>query len=889
MEGVTQATNEQFGEGQMKSSHRDQMFELMSQGVWQVDAAGKTVFVNSRMAAMVGYSPEQFLPLPSLSLVGEADRGRIAARIASRRNGVRDDYECQIAHKDGSWVSVIVEAVPLYRDDGQFDGTLALVTNITDRQRLEDALRFTTLTRNLQLGVLIQGPDATILLCNPKALELLGLTEDQLQGRTSLDPTWNAIHEDGSPFPGPTHPVPEAIATRQAVRGVVMGVFRPTAQDRVWLLVDAIPELGPDRTVRQVVCTFTDITARKQAEDALRVSAERFRLSMEATNDGLWDWDIATDEGYFSPQYFRMLGYEVGNFGASGASWSALIHPDDRERVLQANLHCIEGRCDTFAVEYRMKAKNGAWRWILGRGKCVARDAQGRALRLLGTHSDVTDRKQAEEALRKSETLLKGLTDAVPDPLFMKDREGRCLFANPATLKLLGKSLDQVLGKTDREVHDDPRLANTLTENERRVMETGVAQEIEEVIRTPDGEHILHTAKAPLRDEDGRVIGIVGCARDVTERKRTEAALRESALALQQSESQTQMALAIGHAGSWHYNIQTEQIWGSAEGLRMFGYPPVAKYWPLEDIEVCIPERERVHQALVALLSEGRPYDLEYQIHPADGSPAKELHSIATVKSDPDGNPIEVVGFVQDITVRKRAEDELRRLAAELTEANRLKDVFTDVLRHDIVNPAGAIQTATDVLLMRESDAMTTEALLGIRQAAANLIAMTDLASKLATVAARDDIAFFADDPVQALRSVVMDLEHRLTAKNITLMDHSGAEFAANFNPIVKEVFANLISNAIKYSPSGTRIDVCAEDQGEFWDFFVKDQGVGVPDEHKQTIFHRFERLGRDGVKGTGLGLAITEQIVRLHRGRAWVEDNPSGGSIFFVRLPKAP
>jgi PAS domain S-box-containing protein len=292
----------------MKASHSDQFFELMSQGAWQVDAAGKTLFVNSRMPAMVGYSREEFVELRSLSLVREKDRGRIAAKWASRRLGERDEYECQLAHKDGSWVPVRVEAVPLHGDDGEYDGNLALVTDLSDRKRTADALRDSALARDLQVGVLLQAPSAEIVFSNPKALELLGLTDDQLLGKTSFDPTWNVIHEDGAPFPGPTHPVPRAIATGRPQRNVVMGVFRPGSQDRVWLLVDAIPALDPDGRVLQVVCTFTDMTARKLVEDSLRESEERFALSMEATSDGLWDWDLRTDGGYFSPGYFRMLG-----------------------------------------------------------------------------------------------------------------------------------------------------------------------------------------------------------------------------------------------------------------------------------------------------------------------------------------------------------------------------------------------------------------------------------------------------------------------------------------------------------------------------------------------------------------------------------------------------
>ena len=129
---------------------------------------------------------------------------------------------------------------------------------------------------------------------------------------------------------------------------------------------------------------------------ALRESEERYQLAMDATVDGLWDWNIKADEWYFSPGYYRLLGYEVGAFPGTGNAWKELIHPDDRKNALRANMDCIEGRCEHFKVEFRMKAKNGEWRWILGRGKCVARDEQGCAMRLVGTHMDITERKRAE-------------------------------------------------------------------------------------------------------------------------------------------------------------------------------------------------------------------------------------------------------------------------------------------------------------------------------------------------------------------------------------------------------------------------------------------------------------------------------------------------------------
>jgi PAS domain S-box-containing protein len=129
--------------------------------------------------------------------------------------------------------------------------------------------RVNKLINSLQVGVLLQGPEAEIFYSNKAALNMLGLTEDELYGRSSFHPEWSVIHEDGSNFPGPTHPVPTAIATKKSVSNVIMGVFRPITKDRVWLLVNAEPHLDDKGNVKEVICSFSDITEHKKAEKKL--------------------------------------------------------------------------------------------------------------------------------------------------------------------------------------------------------------------------------------------------------------------------------------------------------------------------------------------------------------------------------------------------------------------------------------------------------------------------------------------------------------------------------------------------------------------------------------------------------------------------------------------
>jgi signal transduction histidine kinase len=134
----------------------------------------------------------------------------------------------------------------------------------------ENKERTNRLISNLRVGILLQGPASEILYSNNAALNMLGLTEDELYGRSSFHPDWNVIREDGSVFPGEEHPVPTAIRTKKNVDNIVMGIFRPVTQDRIWLLVNAEPLLDKYGKIKEVICSFSDITERKEAEEKLR-------------------------------------------------------------------------------------------------------------------------------------------------------------------------------------------------------------------------------------------------------------------------------------------------------------------------------------------------------------------------------------------------------------------------------------------------------------------------------------------------------------------------------------------------------------------------------------------------------------------------------------------
>jgi PAS domain S-box-containing protein len=155
-----------------------------------------------------------------------------------------------------------------------------------------------------------------------------------------------------------------------------------------------------------------EATERKRVEEALRESEGRYALTLDAVNDGLWDWNVLSGSAFFSPHYYLILGYDDGGFPASYESWRLLVHPEDLNRVEEELRQSIEsGR--GFAIDLRMKLKSGGWQWVSTRGKVVKRNGEGKALRMVGTLSDITDRKRAEETLKEEGRRLQQVLDEV--------------------------------------------------------------------------------------------------------------------------------------------------------------------------------------------------------------------------------------------------------------------------------------------------------------------------------------------------------------------------------------------------------------------------------------------------------------------------------------------
>ncbi len=230
---------------------------------------------------------------------------------------------------------------------------------------------------------------------------------------------------------------------------------------------------------------------------------------------------------------------------------------------------------------------------------------------------------------------------------------------------------------------------------------------------------------------------------------------------------------------------------------------------------------------------------------------------------------------------------ELQRVNQELEDANRLTQLFADIMRHDLLNPINVIRDFARLLLTDLSDNTQKSMALRIKNGADKLIEMVENASLYARLGNVSELERARRDLNEMFRAAAETLRPLLEKKAMYLVYLPQGKYYAMVNPMIEAVFSNLLSNAIKYSPEGSRIEVGILEAGEHHRLYVKDWGSGIADANKTRVFDRFERADKSGVEGSGLGLAIVKRIVELHSGRVWIEDNPEGGSVFYIDLPR--
>lgn len=401
----------------------------------------------------------------------------------------------------------------------------------------------------------------------------------------------------------------------------------------------------------------------RQAEQGLRDSESRLRMALAASNQGLYDLNVQTGIATISPEYARMLGYDPQTFKETIDRWRDRLHPEDRESTIQIYKDCINGLREDYQVEFRQLTQQGDWKWILSLGKVVKWDEQGHPLRMLGTHTDISERKFAEEVVKQAKTLLQTVIDATPDWIFIKDKQHRFVLINQSFASSQGLKPAEMIGKPDtdfwseRLCYGDPaRGIRGFHADDDEAIAGKTVHNPADPATLADGQlRWFDTWKLPMRDASGEVIGVLGYARDITERLNAESKYRTL---IEQIPAVTYRANINSTADTLYVSPQIE----SQLGFSVQEWLDDPQLW-LKQIHP--DDKEKIMAGLSTSSMTGEPYNLEYRIFKKDGTIAW-VRDEAILLKDVAGKPILFQGVMFDITKQRQAEENLKSTLEEL-------------------------------------------------------------------------------------------------------------------------------------------------------------------------------------------------------------------------------
>jgi PAS domain S-box-containing protein len=632
--------------------------------------------------------------------------------------------------------------------------------------------------------------------------------------------------------------------------------------------------------------------------------AELRRLrSLVADLDAVvWEADAASGRFTFvSQRAWDMLGYPPKFFVEEPGFWADHIHPEDRDRVVQAFLDAIT-HARPHDLEYRFLHRDGHVIWLRDIGHTLT-DPQGRPTVVRGLLVDITRQKLAEERRAEIEQRYRNLVEQLPGIVYLETVEeggepGHILYVGPQIERILGVRPDEwVTDPTAWVRHVHPEDLPLVREREADALRAGERFRAEYRALARDGRVVwIHDEAVLVRDPEGRPLFWQGVMFDVTEQRAADerAELSEARYrALVENIPIVTYIDALGE-GSLHASL-----YFSPQVTELLGYTPeeLTRPEPLWPSLIHPEDRERVIAAAEEAERTKGPYDIEYRMIARDGRTVW-VNDRAVLVRDEAGRPAFWQGVWVDITERKRAEELERALqverevTAQLRELDRMKNTFLQAVSHDLRTPLAAI-LGLAVTLEREDVLLHPEE---ARQMAARIAANARRLDRMVNdLLDLDRLSRGIVEPNLAPTDVGALVTNLLAESELTAGREVHVEAPSVFAEVdaakVERIVENLLANAVRHTPPESRIWVRVEPGETDLVIAVEDEGPGVPPQERERIFEPFRQgaAAPEHAPGVGIGLALVARFAELHGGRAWVEDRPGGGASFRVRLPLRP
>jgi PAS domain S-box-containing protein len=626
-------------------------------------------------------------------------------------------------------------------------------------------------------------------------------------------------------------------------------------------------------------------------EQELFAERERLRITLASIGDAVVSTDIDGRVVFLNAVAERLTGWkQVEAAGQPLESVFRIVNEVTRASVENPALRALrEGRVVDLANHTLLIARDGSERPIDDSAAPML-GPDGRALGAVLVFRDVSERKQAEEARAR----LAAIVESSDDAIVSKTLEGVILSWNAGAERVFGYTAAEAVGRNITLLIPPNRLSEETDIVAR--LKQGLRIEHFETVRLAKGGRAvdISLSVSPVKDEDGNVIGAAKIARDITARKRADEALRVSERGRQDAAERLALAVTAASLGDWSWDAATDTVAFSSRAAAIFGLPQASNLTRLE-LEAMVHEEDRVRaQEEVARSIAGRSqYEIEYRLLRPSGEQVW-ISSKGRAQYRADGSTSGIFGVVQDITERKRLEQELWQRAEELAEADRRKDEFIALLAHELRNPLAPIRAGLHLLKLGLADATALERARAMmdRQLSHMVRLIDDLldVSRITTnrLHLQRQPVLLADAINHALEAVSPAMQAAGHVLEISLPEPP-VVLDADLTRLA-QVFGNLLSNSVKYTPRGGRISLRAEVHGQKLTVTVKDSGIGIPAHALPDVFEMFSQVDRNverGTGGLGIGLALVRGLVETHGGAVSADSpGPGKGSTFTVTLP---
>ncbi|MGM0407946.1 MAG: PAS domain S-box protein, partial [Bacteroidota bacterium] len=905
------------------------IFEDAQVGIYQTTPDGKILQANPALLKMLGYNSIDELSKRNLNVDDAFNLKKRSDFIqAISKSGLLKEYESEWLKKNGDFITVRENARIVPGENGDVEYFEGFVVDVTEHKQARKELKeseekYRTLMENLNEVIMMVDNDDKIQYVNKKFTEKLGYTLEEIKGKVGheflIEPKDHQIIKNANQ---------QRIEKTKSQYELAFNAKNGTKID---FLVSGAPVINPDGNTIGSIGAMVDISDRKKTEIALKDREEQLAMALLGAKLGMWDWDMKENLIKINDLFVEMLGYNIADFKDSVLNfddWRRLVHKEDFDKAIKLFNDHVENRSELYEAVFRMKHKNGHWKWILARGRVLEWD-NNKPIRALGTHLDITSNKKAQIELKESEEKFREMAELLPIAVWETDLQGICTYTNKVGLDIHGFSYADLISGINVLNLIIPEEKEKASKKLKKRIRGALTKGEEYTAVKKDGTKFPARIYTSVVYKNGKPVGFRGVTVDITEAKAAEKELKES-------EERYRTIIEAFPDIIMISDLKGNIIFGNSALERITGINKADYSNPDRKAHIHPDDMDSVNKATKKLLAgnnthtgiiENRFIDSWGNTHWFSGIMSKLILN----------NETYLQTISRDITDKKNIEQELEKYREhleflvqertdELATANEeLKSTNEELLNqreeletvllnlqntqkqlihaekmaslgvlasgiaHEINNPlnfikGGVFGLETYLKGNLEEHLDELNPLLdgineGVTRAASIVTSLNHYNRKDDSKMTICDIHSIIDNCLTILQNQLKDqikVNKKYTRKKHTLNANEGK---------LHQAILNILSNAIQSIKNRGTITIKTGIKGNELKLQISDTGCGIKAEDLHKIMDPFYTTKEPG-KGTGLGLSITHNILQEHNASIEFDSKINKGTTVLINIP---